>query len=48
MTAAPTRSAVSGSVQFLLVPTNTEKEYQKIEMQSMNEEEIKALQTKGE
>ena len=59
MTAAPnkriktsddsnSRSAVSDSVQFLLVPTNTEKESQKIDMQSMNEEEIKALQTKGE
>ena len=42
------RSVVSGSVQFLLVPTNTEKKSQTIDMQSMNEEEIKALQTKGE
>ena len=39
-------AAVSGSVQFLLVPTITEKESQTIDMQSMNAEEIKALQTK--
>ena len=42
------RSAVSGSVQVLLVPTITEKEPQIVDMQSMNEAEIKALQTKGE